>query len=576
MEAVPRSVPVVRQSARPTRATRDDGRGTSRSAVLSGASSDPDWRVPLARWLAPLLLGIVAFSLVLEITESPNPGIDPDALAYVGSAESFARHGEFRVPTAHWPSRDSTSALLHFPPGFSTAIALPVQLGMQPVQGARLVEASAAFVTVTTLVLLVADVTAPLAGILLGVALFAMSAMHEVHLSVLSEPIFLAFLALTLAAMVRSNERPWLAGLWASLAAMTRYAGLSAIGAVALWSVARRGTLAERVRRCAWALLPAAVLQGLWYVRTKLVAPAEPIRDLALYGNLGASIKQGAATLASWLVPDADGALDPADAMPHRGAIAAVAGALLVVIVVAGALRARRQQRDDANVGNSSAGDALHLIAAAGLLLVCYVGLLVLSRLIADPGIPFDERILAPVIVLCTTIAATGLALWWRSTRAELPKIAVCGALLAWWLGAASVTWIDASYVMAWGSDFAADQWHRSELLEWGRAHGGGHPLYLQLAGRGVLLSAPAGARRAAIERELDSSASSPIRCARTMASCSRSTCLDGVRDRRFAGEDARGFAWLPASSDGAVFVAVPREATPARPPTAAPPSPRR
>ena len=67
------------------------------------------------------------------------------------------------------------------------------------------------------------------------------------------------------------------------------------------------------------------MLQGLWFVRTKLVATAEPIRELALYGNLGASIKQGATTLASWLVPDADGALDPADAMPHRGAIAAVA-----------------------------------------------------------------------------------------------------------------------------------------------------------------------------------------------------------------------------------------------------------
>ena len=31
---------------------------------------------------------------------------------------------------------------------------------------------------------------------------------------------------------------------------------------------------------------------------------------------------------------------------------------------------------------------------------------------------------------------------------------------------------------MAWGSDFAGDQWHRSELLEWGRSHGRGHPLF--------------------------------------------------------------------------------------------------
>ena len=450
---------------------------------MNDSAPDPDWRLPLARWLAPALLGIVAFTLVLAITDPPSPGIDPDALAYVGSAESFARHGEFRIPTSHWPSRDSTSLLTHFPPGYSTALALPVRAGMAPVQSARLVQATAAFLTVATLTFLVGDATAPLAGILLATALFGISAMYEVHVSVLSEPLFLALLALTLAAMVRRDERPWLAGLFAALAAMTRYAGLSAVGAVALWSGVRKGTLGERLRRCMWAILPAVVLQGLWFVRTKLVATAESIRELALYGNLGPTIRQGATTLASWLVPDADGALDPADAMPHRGLIAVVTGALLAAIVLAGTLRTLRQYRAERTSGSaptadSNTGAALRLIAASALLIASYLALLIVSRLIADPGIPFDERILAPVIMLGMTIAATGIALWWRSTSAELPKIALCGALLGWWLAAASVLWTEASFVMAWGSDFAADQWHRSELLEWARTQGRGHSLY--------------------------------------------------------------------------------------------------
>jgi hypothetical protein len=429
------------------------------------------------------MLGLVAFALVLDITEPPSPGLDPDALAYLGSGESFALHGEFRTPTAHWPSTDSTSALSHFPPGFATAIAIPVRLGMAPMQGARLVEAAAAFVTVTMLAFLVSEATTALAGILLAAALFAMSAMHEIHVSVLSEPLFLAFVALTLAAMVHRNSTPWLGGLSAALAAMTRYAGLSMIGAVVLWSVARDGTPAERLRRGVWALLPAVVLEGLWFVRTKFVATAEPIRKLAFYGEVGRSIRQGATTLASWLVPDADAPFDPADAIPHRGAIAAAAGALLVVIVLTGVWRARSAREAHLGISGSatvesSAGTALRLIAAAALLAVCYLGLLVVSRIVADPGIPFDERILAPVIVLATTIAATGLALWWRSTSSELPKIALCGALLGWWSAAASVTWIDARYVMSWGSDFAGDQWRRSELLDWARTEGRAHPLF--------------------------------------------------------------------------------------------------
>jgi hypothetical protein len=550
------------------------------NAGPSEDSPDTDWRMPLARWLAPALLGVVAFALALKITDPPGPGIDPDALAYVGSAESFATHGQFRTPTAHWQSADSTTALSHFPPGFPSAVALPVRLGMDPVQSSRLVSATAAFVTVATLAFLVGEATTPLAGILLATALFAMSAMHEVHVSILSEPLFLAFLALTLATMVRREERPWLAGLWAALAAMTRYAGISAIGAVALWSVARGGTRRARLQRGVSAILPAVVLEGVWFVRTKLVATAEPVRKLALYGNLGPTIKQGATTLASWIVPDTDGALDPADAMPHRGAIAAAAGALLVLIVLAGTLRSLEQRRG-ARAGGGAAEEArdpsaaLRLIAASALLVASYLALLIVSRLIADPGIPFDERILSPVILLSTTIGATGIALWWRSTRAELPKIALTGALLGWWFAAASFMWVDASYVMAWGSDFAGDQWHRSELLEWGRTHARGHALYTNWPVVPYFyLGRPA--------RDVPRLDESPL--LRVFADSVR--VHDGlvlafaVPGIEYVTMDSLakvpGLRTVARLQDGAVFAPAPAVAIPARPPTAAPPSPPR
>ena len=146
------------------------------------------------------------------------------------------------------------------------------ELGMQPVQGARLVEASAAFVTVDDArfprgrsdddrsrascsrraVRDVGDARDPR----LGAERAALSRLPGAH-------------ARRDGAQRRATLARWDRG--PALAAMTRYAGISAIGAVALWSVARRGTLAERLRRGAWALLPAAVLEGLWFVRTKLV-----------------------------------------------------------------------------------------------------------------------------------------------------------------------------------------------------------------------------------------------------------------------------------------------------------------
>jgi len=524
-----------------------------------------------------VLLGIVAFALVLEITDPPGPGLDPDALSYVGAAESFALHGQFRTPTSHWQSADSMAALSHFPPGFSTAMAIPVRLGMDPVQSSRLVAATSAFVMVATLAFLVGEATAPLAGILLATALFAMSAMHVVHLSVLSEPLFLAFLALTLAAMVNHDERPWLAGLWAALAAMTRYAGISAVGAVALWSVAREGTIAERVRRGVFALLPAIVLQGVWFVRTKLVASASSIREVALYGNLGPTFRQGARTLATWLVPDTDGRLDPADAMPHRGVIAVAAAALLLVVVLTGALRALRQYRAERAAGHVAAGEsntapALCLLAASALLIGCYLALLIVSRLVADPGIPFDERILAPVIVLGTTIAATGIALWWRSTRAELPKIALCGALLGWWFGSASFMWVDASYVMDWGSDFAGDQWHRSEVLAWARANASGHALYSNWPVVAYFyLGRPARDIPRLDETELLREFADSVRARDGLVLAFNEAGGEYVTVDSLA--KAPGLRMITRLHDGAVFGPAPRVATPALPPTAAPPS---
>ena len=149
-----------------------------------------------ARILPAALSGIVAFTLVLLITEVPGPGLDPDALSYMGAAESVALHREYRIPLAKWASADSTEPLAHFPPAYPTALALPVRLGMAPAQGARLVEATAAFVTVTALVLLVGAVATTVAGVLLAVALMGMTSMHEVHVSVLSEPLYLASLVL--------------------------------------------------------------------------------------------------------------------------------------------------------------------------------------------------------------------------------------------------------------------------------------------------------------------------------------------------------------------------------------------
>src|SRR5690349_12158648 len=90
------------------------------------------------------LAAAMAFALVLAATDPPGPGLDPDAMQYMGAAESLARQGIYQIPSAPWWSADTVSALAHFPPGLPTALAIPVHFGMTPPQAARLVNALAA------------------------------------------------------------------------------------------------------------------------------------------------------------------------------------------------------------------------------------------------------------------------------------------------------------------------------------------------------------------------------------------------------------------------------------------------
>lgn len=436
-------------------------------------------RPGLAQWLPAALMGIIAFALVLVITDPPGPGLDPDALSYLGAAESLVAHGAYRIPSAKWTSADSTEPLAHFPPAYPTVLAIPLGLGMAPAQGARLIQAIAACGTVTTLVLLVSVAASTSAGVLLALALFAMTAMHEVHVSVLSEPLFLACVAVVLAAMVLAPDRSLRAGILAAIGAMTRYAGASLVGAAVLWGLLQPGRWHERMRRATLALVPALAVQGIWVLRTRAVAGRGEIRKFAFYGNLGPTFDQGGRTLAAWLIPDASADHDP---ILHRPALALAAGCALAVLAGLGLWRAWRAASATATSSPEQCDEqalvTCRLFAAASLLIACYAAVVGASRIIADPTIPLDERILAPALLLLMTMAAVGLARWWRETRLAGARVVVAVALLSWWCAAAAATRVEAWYALRWGSDFAGEQWRESDVLDWARRHGAGTPLY--------------------------------------------------------------------------------------------------
>jgi hypothetical protein len=254
-------------------------------------------------------------------------------------------------------------------------------------------------------------------------------------------------------AMTRAPARPLVSGTLAGLASIVRYAGISLVGGVVIWQLARAGSLRERLVRAATAAAPAVVLQGVWVLRTVNRAGPSAIRQISLYGEITSTLREGWRTTAAWLVPG----------MADVWGIFVAAGVAVLIVI---AIRHSRPERER----QASA-------MAAVLLAACYLGLVLASRLFADPGIPLDYRLMAPVLVLLEVSLVLTVAPAWRAwPRAARALVAVLAAV--WWGAALRVSVTSARYAMQIGNDFAEDCWRDSPLSAWVRANGGGHALY--------------------------------------------------------------------------------------------------
>lgn len=403
-------------------------------------------------------------------------------MAYTGAATSLVQHGTLRVPTGEWDRPDSTSALSLWPPGYPAALALPMELGLSPIQSGRWINVVAAAITALVVGLLVASAAGSGAGLVAVLVVFATQAVFDAHLSVLSEPLFIALMVLTLAAMVRARDQLWLLALLATATVMVRYAGGAAAAAAVCWTFFdSRYTMRRRFRRALGvALLPAIALL-VWFVRTARAPDRHATPEITIYGAWGDAISQARDTVASWLVPIL------APGTPRRIIAALLLVALAVFIIMAardtmserGSSRsgARRSTRELARFGAARPELVAPIIGAAMLLAAWYIAIVVASRAFVGGAIPFDWRILAPLFVLVEIMAVVAVGYWWRAYHRPL-HIVIGIVAVAWIAAAVVVTFNDAQWAATEGSDFASSDWRDSPLVAWVRANGRGHSLY--------------------------------------------------------------------------------------------------
>jgi hypothetical protein len=423
-------------------------------------------------YVCAALLALLAGWSVLELTEPPGPGLDPDALAYLGSAVSLANGEGYRIPSSGWASADTAAPLAHFPPGVPTSIAIGIKAGATPLNSARFIEAASAAVAAIAIVLATSAAGLAASGFI-AVVLFAVTTTAVIcHASVLSEPLFLALLMLFVwqLARERSSQRTIALGVIAAAAGLVRYAGISLVGA-AILDALLAGSLAvptdnddaisARIRRAltgalSTAALPLALLAAWTLSRPKV--EGVKIRTIGFYLNgLGDTLIEGGGTVMRWLAPG----VEPAP-------LAAVLAVLVWLTVIA--LIVRFVQ----TIAKAPAENApkLRLLRALALTFLSYAGLIAASRLFADGAIPLDERILAPAIVMLTVTFALALQSYWANASQRMRVFSV-GITFAWIFGAVDVS---SGWVRDYrtdGGDLAGRDWRLAPIVDWARENPG-------------------------------------------------------------------------------------------------------
>ncbi|HKV73824.1 MAG TPA: hypothetical protein VJN95_04835 [Gemmatimonadales bacterium] len=378
-------------------------------------------------------------------------------MSYLGAAESVVQGRGLRIPNSGWSDPDSTSELKLFPPGYSLALSIPIRLGIAPYTAGRIVQAGAAFVTVTLTSALALELAGTWAAVMLTAILCLTPALIEDHLSILSEPLYLAMLSVFLSVVVRRPDRPLWHGLAAAAANGVRYIGGSLVAAGTLLALARPGTWRQRITRAAQAALPALLLGALWVglVRGKPGQP--PTTALVADFHLGDALADFRDALQLWLGPSPE---DAKWALPL---------ALVVTVLLVGVLlRGFRKLFSEAK----PAPAVVRLWAAIGAITLGHFGVLLFSRIFVGHEIPFDSRLMSPLILVFEVLLIVLLLL--DHELLKLPRGAgIALVAVLWVMGAGGwfrELWQD---VHVDGSDYNDREWRQSPTLDWIRSDSG-------------------------------------------------------------------------------------------------------
>jgi len=261
-------------------------------------------KLRLASFLTLFLFAMTGTFLLLQATPE-GLGLSDDSIAYIAGARSMLAGDGYREA---WLA--SNGPVTHFPPGFSSVLAFFGLFGLDPLRGARFLNALLFGLNTGLLGILAWRMTPSLTAGFVLAGLFIMSGeMLQVHAVAMSEPLFIFLILLSFwmfdLYFERHNHLLWLiaCATFTGMAYLTRYAGLALVATfvVALlilhsdWQRRIRSVLIFIAGFLPWAL-------G-WAIRNRSVADNITNRVLAWHPITTDNLKIGRSEASQFLIP---------------------------------------------------------------------------------------------------------------------------------------------------------------------------------------------------------------------------------------------------------------------------------
>ena len=410
------------------------------------------------RFASFLVLGLPAIlgAFIILYATPQGLGLSDDSIAYIAGARSLLSGMGYREA---WLA--SNGPVTHFPPGFSSILAVIGLTGLDPLRGARFLNSLIFGVNAFLLGLIGWRMTrSQIAGFVLGLLFVANASLLRAHAAAMSEPLYIFFsLAafLTFSQYFQEEKNIWiiLTGCFVAFAYLTRYAGLALLATFLLVVILISDTWKKRLTSAA--IFVGSILPFLlgWSIRNKLVADNATNRTLVYHPLTSENIQMGIYNISEFLVPFEAWRRTLIKVPNLFFIILSIIGLVLLIWAVYKGLKKFFQP---------STEQAEILSFTSALYIFGYLASIISSMLLFDASTKFRLRILSPIYVsLLILLVHLGFWIWQKRSLIWRGLVTLASLFII------VLSVFDTSNVVATlrkgGQGYASFQWYDSEAM---------------------------------------------------------------------------------------------------------------